>query len=75
MISQKGLNDLATDYRRALKHVNNAASILEDASIIAVDVTGQFGQTASASLITALNEIYTNINTAINQIRATRPTD
>jgi hypothetical protein len=75
MISNKGLIDLAADYRRALGHVNKAAAILEDASILAVDVTGQFGPTASANLIASANELYVQINSALNRLQLTKPDD
>jgi hypothetical protein len=75
VISQKGLDELAEDYRRALGAVNSAAHTLEEASLFAVEVTGQFGATASSTLISSLNEIYVDINNALSRIRNAHPTD
>lgn len=75
MISQKGLDDLVTDYQQALGAVNTAAHLIEDASVLAVDVTGHFGPTASINLINALNAVYSDINAALHIIRTAHPDD
>lgn len=75
MISQKGLDDLAADYQHALTAVNTAAHLIEDASVLAVDVTGHFGPTASSNLIAALNTVYRDLTAALNIIRSANPND
>lgn len=75
MITNKALCELIGDYGRARRLVDEAASILEDASLFAVEVTGQFGQTASKDLINRINDLARDLFSAERQMTAFKPTD
>lgn len=74
MISRKGLNDVITDYRTALGHVNDAAQALEDASIF-ISAVGPAFTRESVRHIDQLNTIYVEINKTIGRLREVTPDD
>jgi inosine/xanthosine triphosphate pyrophosphatase family protein len=56
MISRTALDDLTADYRTAARHVNHAATILDDASITMASINAATGWT-SQRVITAINDL------------------
>jgi hypothetical protein len=68
MISRAALEDVIGDYEHALRLFNEGASILDDASLSAVQVTGQFGPTASQNLITSANNVCGDLTRALHTL-------
>jgi hypothetical protein len=70
MISRNQLQELIGDYEHALRLVNEAATILEDQSMFAVEVTGHFGPASSKHLITTTNNLCSDLTRALDTLTA-----
>lgn len=73
-ITRKALHDLIEDYRRALDLVNQAAFVLEDASVM-ITSAGESFTRASVRLIDQTNTLYVEINKTLTRLREVTPHD
>lgn len=74
MISRKGLNDVIEDYLTALGKVNDAATILENASVMISGAGGEFTM-KSVRVIEQANNLYVAISKVACELRQVTPDD
>jgi hypothetical protein len=72
MISQRGLNDLIEDYLTALGKVNDAATILENASVM-ISGAGSGFTLKSVRVIDQTNGLYTAIAKVASELLEATP--
>jgi hypothetical protein len=74
MISRKGLDDLAAEYREASRRVNEVGTILDDTSVMASGA-GAGVAWVSTRLTTAVNDLCAQFDAALKLVDGTRPND
>jgi hypothetical protein len=75
MISRKGLDGLIDDYTAAAGHVNDAATAMENASVLIVAVPGEQFVTDSVRAIELANTLYAAITALSGRLHDVTPND